>query len=309
MRLVKQLAAVIAAAGLLGAACCTSAAQARKPPRRAKVVWTTGTYRYGNTARQNLIAQYAKHAADRPWVLSIHGGSWVGQNATTMAPADALFNAHGYDTFAINYDLGRTRGVTEYTQLYEVRKAIAWVRLHAPAFGIDPLRGALYGYSAGGHLALIAGLTDPKIKAILATSAIAQPTRVADDARGARPNSEPANDFIGDSDTPGLYHNAIKMTGGCAWRSGKPISDLCATRWRDFSPQDQVRRTSAPVMLFAGTADAFYTVPQGAAFCYWMRHGKHHRPCTLVAKVGYPHGQNTLLDAPRPGLAFLAAHV
>lgn len=302
----RIIAAIAALATLVSG---IEAAHARLRPGRhtaAISTVTTATYSYGSTSRMNLIAQYVKGATGRPWVLSIHGGGWVSQDATTMAAADDLFNAQGYDTFAINYELLTTPGVTEYTQRYDVKTALAWVRAHASTFGINADRGAVYGYSAGGHLALLVGEADPLVQAVLTTSAIAQPKRVADDQQGMRPDTEPD-----DAALDGLYPNEVTATGGCDWYSPNAanISALCTQRWSDFTPNDQVVDTSPPAMLYAGTADDFYTVQQGDAFCYWMRYGAHPRPCTSIHKDGYPHGQQTFLDDPSQGLAFLAANV
>lgn len=41
----------------------------------------------------------------------------------------------------------------------DVRLAIDFVKANAGAYGIDPARLGLFGFSAGGHLALLAGVT------------------------------------------------------------------------------------------------------------------------------------------------------
>lgn len=48
--------------------------------------------------------------------------------------------------------------------IVDVKRAIAWARIHAAEYGGDPNWIAIAGQSAGGHLAALAGVTanDPK---------------------------------------------------------------------------------------------------------------------------------------------------
>jgi len=42
----------------------------------------------------------------------------------------------------------------------DVKRAVRYIRLHAPEYAIDPKRLGIYGASAGGHLSLMVGLSD-----------------------------------------------------------------------------------------------------------------------------------------------------
>lgn len=44
-------------------------------------------------------------------------------------------------------------------QIRDCRAAIRWIRAHAPEHGIDPDRIAVWGTSAGGHLAAMLGVS------------------------------------------------------------------------------------------------------------------------------------------------------
>jgi acetyl esterase/lipase len=90
------------------------------------------------------------HAA----VLLLHGGGWVAGDRRAMAPyADALASS-GFTAIAVEYRLAPE--AIWPAPLIDVRAAFNWVASHADQLGIDPLRIALQGFSAGGHLALMA---------------------------------------------------------------------------------------------------------------------------------------------------------
>lgn len=90
-----------------------------------------------------------------PVVIYVHGGGWFsGNRADTLSQllADA-----GFVAVSIDY---RLTGIAPFpAQIHDVKAAIRWVRAHAGALGIDSARIGIWGHSAGGHLALLAGLT------------------------------------------------------------------------------------------------------------------------------------------------------
>ena len=87
----------------------------------------------------------------------IHGGGWTGGDPQRQARD--LYHTlalDGWASLGIRYPF--TPHVTVEDQIAAVRDAVRWARtrLHAP--GIEPSTVVLAGGSAGGHLALMAGL-------------------------------------------------------------------------------------------------------------------------------------------------------
>jgi acetyl esterase/lipase len=98
-----------------------------------------------------------------PGVVIIHGGGFTGgtkrgareQNiGTTLAK-------HGYVCISIDYLLAATDKPAWPQNLHDCKTAVRWLRANADKYHIDPDHIGVIGGSAGGHLALMVGLTDP----------------------------------------------------------------------------------------------------------------------------------------------------
>jgi len=108
----------------------------------------------------------------RPAVLVIHGGGWrMGDKATAREQnfGTTLASA-GYVVFSINYLLNegykdpetgklRLTRLAWPTNFHDCKSALRFIRAHADQYGVDPRRIATMGGSAGGHLAMLLGVT------------------------------------------------------------------------------------------------------------------------------------------------------
>jgi acetyl esterase/lipase len=98
-----------------------------------------------------------------PMVVYVHGGSWKGGDsrhaltATDFPRALAALAAQGYVVASINYRLSQEARFP--AALQDVKSAIRWLRTHASAYNGDMTRVAVWGASAGGQLAAMAGTT------------------------------------------------------------------------------------------------------------------------------------------------------
>ena len=103
------------------------------------------------------------HPAPLPIVVYIHGGSWKGGDSRTalsftdLPRALAGLAAQGYVVASINYRLSPQ--VRFPAALQDVKAAIRWLRGHAVGYGGDMTSVAVWGASAGGQLAAMAGTT------------------------------------------------------------------------------------------------------------------------------------------------------
>jgi acetyl esterase/lipase len=98
-----------------------------------------------------------------PVVVFLHGGGWrLGSrhSAGPAFPAATGFTpvaAAGIAVASVDYRLSGE--ATWPAQLHDAKAAVRWLRSRADELGIDPDRIAVWGESAGGHLAELVALT------------------------------------------------------------------------------------------------------------------------------------------------------
>ncbi len=97
--------------------------------------------------------------AKRPAVIWVHGGAWYsGTRRDHLEVTNcALLAAHGFIAASIEYRL--SQDATFPAQIHDIKAAIRWLRANADTYGIDPQRLGIWGLSAGGQLAALAGVT------------------------------------------------------------------------------------------------------------------------------------------------------
>lgn len=180
----------------------------------------------------------------RPAVLFIHGGGWLlGTKDEFLVMARRLAGS-GYVTATINYRLVPDGVFPRAIQ--DAKCALAFFRGHAAQYGLDPARVAAFGYSSGGHLAAMLGVSAGKAEI------------EADCASGA---TGPANAVIGGS---GLYdlHDMTTLGLVSGFLGG---SEAEVPRAYDLaSPIEYVRFGLPPFLLTHGGAD--WVVPESQSF-------------------------------------------
>jgi acetyl esterase/lipase len=90
-------------------------------------------------------------------LIWIHGGGWKHGSKSTINPTFIRLVTEGYATASIDY---RLLGLDSHpAQIHECKAAIRWLRAHAEKYGYDASKIGVGGGSAGGHLALLLGLS------------------------------------------------------------------------------------------------------------------------------------------------------
>lgn len=109
-------------------------------------------------------------AARSPAIVVIHGGGWLEGDKSSFSSLDRAppgniidFARLGFVAVTINY---RLSGEARFpAALEDCQCAVRWLRSRADEYHIDPERIGALGNSAGGHLALLLGMTeaDPSV--------------------------------------------------------------------------------------------------------------------------------------------------
>jgi acetyl esterase/lipase len=109
------------------------------------------------------VYRQSEQKSPRPLVVYIHGGGWQSGHTRQSGAFEnfpgvlASLAARGYVVASVEY---RLSGEARFpAAIQDVKSAILWLRKHATDFGIDPSRAVVWGGSAGGQLAALAGVS------------------------------------------------------------------------------------------------------------------------------------------------------
>jgi len=109
----------------------------------------------GRPLTMHVVRPRAKPRRPMPAILYVHGGGWFeGEKEAGVVPL-GHFAKLGYFGASVGY---RLSGEAKFpAQIEDVKCAVRYLRAHAKEYGIDPERIAVWGTSAGGHLAALLG--------------------------------------------------------------------------------------------------------------------------------------------------------
>ena len=135
---------------------------------------------YGHKAGMALTLDVFRPASPNgASVLNMVSGGWVSRwrdPEQAQAGYQALLD-QGFTVFAIRHGSSPRFNVPE--AYADVTRAVRYVRLHAPHFGLDAERIGVYGGSAGGHLSLMLGLNSDEGDPNAADEVLRHSSRVA----------------------------------------------------------------------------------------------------------------------------------
>jgi acetyl esterase/lipase len=174
-----------------------------------------------------------------PVVIWVHGNGWSTGQRCDDAGICHLYAQQGFFTLTIDYRLSHQAPFP--AQIHDVKAAIRWVRASASTYALDPNRIGIAGFSAGGHLAALAGLTDdmPELEGTSGSPGCS--SRVHAVAVGAAPL-----DFF-EYRRRAEYAFLVQFFGGAV--------DERTDLWRLASPIYHVQRRAPPFLIAHGTLD------------------------------------------------------
>jgi acetyl esterase/lipase len=204
-----------------------------------------------------------------PCVVWIHGGAWLfgsRQQLPLEWRAGSLFQAIVDAGFAVaTIDYRHSREAAFPAQLHDAAAALRYLAHFAPELGLDPERFALWGESAGGHLAaLLALVTDPELLGTDGVPAALPAVRAVVDFYGVADvdtMDDPSEAF-----GPEFVAELQAVATGPAWQ---PIDVLLeGSPWpnaegrRLVSPVHHVRADAPPFLLIHGDDDRVVPIEQ-----------------------------------------------
>jgi acetyl esterase/lipase len=228
------------------------------------------------------------------WIAVFHGGSWSAGSKLNTDKASQKFADQGFKVFNVAYrlttDYNGNPGAPWPAQRDDGITAINYIKSHALEYDIDPNRGAVYGFSAGGHIAMEVGLygNTRNVEAIVSASGVLQPHRVQDVA-DSHPDVGHGGDF------PTVANKTLARWEAVAMRCPRLTTWYdCNARWLDFMPETHISPNDPPVWMTQGTADESVPWGTGKAFQYWLnRQGIRN---TLIEGVNWGHTDALAFD-------------
>ncbi|MFT3997149.1 MAG: alpha/beta hydrolase [Asticcacaulis sp.] len=176
-----------------------------------------------------------------PVLVYFHGGAWARGERPKAASSFGSFIKMGFSVVSVDYRL--TAQATAPAAVTDALCALSWTKANAARYHFDASRIVAYGTSAGGHLALMAGL-------------LPSSTHLADAACGPLPKTAAILDYYGPTDlVPGV--TAPKPWASLLNWIG-PVKDPAALA-KEMSPMTYVQKGAPPVFIVHGTDDP--TVP------------------------------------------------
>jgi acetyl esterase/lipase len=98
----------------------------------------------------------------RPGAIVIHGGGWIGGSRAWVAEHVCLrFVEKGFVVANVEYRVARAAKAP--AAVADVLQAARWFVQNVSRYGVDPKRIVVTGDSAGGHLALMVGMTPESV--------------------------------------------------------------------------------------------------------------------------------------------------
>ncbi|MBA3707238.1 MAG: alpha/beta hydrolase [Planctomycetes bacterium] len=214
--------------------------------------------RYGARALTMHILTPA--ALDRarplPAILHVHGGGWKVRDRKALLADIVRVAQRGYIAATMHYRLSEEARFP--AQIQDLKCAVRFLRANAVELGIDPQRIGAWGYSAGGHLVALLGVsggradfegdggwagTDSRVQAVVNCCGVID---IPSYSLGGHESEDHAD------------HYAALLLGG-------PTPQRLAEA-RRASPITHVSRSAAPILTIHGDQDEAVPIEQGRMF-------------------------------------------
>ncbi len=191
---------------------------------------------YGHLPQQTYdLFLPAGRSRQTAMVIVIHGGGWISGEKEYVDSYAKRFSDDGFAAISMNYRLA-SDSVHYPLMLEDIDSMIACVSQHAAGWGIGNGQVGLFGYSAGGHLALLYSYSIDRARSVSAVISLAGPTDVQDPRLWA---------------VPWMFGELKLMEG-----------DSITSTWGLASPVRWAGIASPPTFLIHGTLDSIVPVSQ-----------------------------------------------
>jgi acetyl esterase/lipase len=245
---------------------------------------------YAATLLADLYLPAAETLA--PVIVWLHGGGWRFGDRRLAPDLTRYFTSSGFAMVSIDY---RLSGEAVFpAPVEDVKTAVRWVRANAARYGFDPRRIGLWGSSAGGHLAMLAALSEatafePADKLYAEHSSEVQAV-----VNGYGPvdflRLDAHRALLGPPVNGAVCGDPLTADAADSFESrlmGAPVQ-TCLERVRGANPITYVRRSAPPALILHGAEDR--AVPHQQSTLLYEAMAAHDCDVTLCVTSGLGHG-------------------
>jgi acetyl esterase/lipase len=228
-----------------------------------------------------------------PVIIAIHGGGFAAgsKNDKELAPMLQGIN-HGYAVVTVDYRLSDE--ATFPAAINDVKAAIHFIKANAAQYNLDPDKTALWGASAGGNLASLAGTTGGTNNCYDITLGYAN---VSDNVTAVVDWFGPANFSVLDEQNQAsgiskkvdgvLIHSTNESFGSKYFGQNiSKVPDLC----RQADPATYITSECPPFLVQHGTLDPVIPVQQSVDLANAIAKKAGQDRVTLTLLEGAGHG-------------------
>jgi len=239
------------------------------------LVYPDQVYGFQSGTQLKLDVWQAQTDVPVPTIIYYHGGGWFFGDRTGAVPYFMPWVARGWNVVNVEYRMSGTAPAPAAAE--DARCALRWVYRNAKQFHLDTSRIIVTGHSAGGHLALMAGMlqdSDGLDDDCPADETLDVPMKVA-----------AVVDWYGPTDLWDLIQGANRKTYAVTWFAG--IAER-ATEAKQVSPIHYVHPGLPPILILHGDEDP--TVPYSQSRHLHALLDSAHQPNELYTVPGGKHG-------------------
>jgi acetyl esterase/lipase len=238
-----------------------------------------------------------------PLVLFLPGGAFLRCNKAMALDLRQHVAESGFVVASVEYRVAPDGG-TYMDSVHDVRAALVHLRQHADDFGIDPRTAALWGESAGGHVAALTGVTNelPEFSGHSGTSS--GTVQAVVDAFGTSLLSAIADDF--DEEARLHYERTATHFSAYVGKAGALFSEI-PEAVAAADPATYVTASAPPFLLLHGSADTLVSSSQTQHVHQALRTAGADSTRYVVA--GANHGDFGVLADSDAALAWTSATV
>lgn len=261
-------------AAVLAVAAASVAAAQLSPSMEAAVIAPTRYQVHSNLVystidgHENRLDVFRRRdaAGPHPAMIYIHGGGWTSGFKEDGLMYTLPWLEMGWSVVNVEYRLAKVAPAPAAVE--DCLTALRWIVAHAAQYRIDPKRLVVMGDSAGGHLALMAGMSEtgggssaplPKVAAVV--------------------------NWYGITDVADLLQGPNRRGYAVEWLANVPDKEAVA---KQVSPLAHVRAGLPPIITIHGDADP--TVPYSHGVRLTEALVTAHVPARLITIPGGVHG-------------------